>query len=122
MGNVLDQAKERLLEDENIVSYLQCSLETFIYRSVMRPGVIVLTNKRLFFCGPDIAGNTLFEEFSFDNISTIKVKEGLFGTKISILHGTEWIKIKHIQRADPSMFVRKVEEIIVAGRKNHNYT
>ncbi|MBO1581336.1 PH domain-containing protein [Bacillus sp. XF8] len=114
MKNILDQAKERLLEDENIVSYLQCSLETFIYRSVMRPVVFVLTNRRLFFCGPDIAGNTLFEEFSFDNISTIKVKKDLFGTKISIQHDTEWIKIKHIQHRDPSGFVKKIEEMMVA--------
>lgn len=114
MKNILDQAKERLLEDENIVSYMQCSLETFIYRSVMRSGVIVLTNTRLFFCGPDIAGNTLFEEFSFDKISTIKVKESLFGTQISIQHGTEWVKIKHIQHRDPNGFVKKIEEMMVA--------
>ncbi|HEK9100744.1 PH domain-containing protein [Bacillus pfraonensis] len=113
MENVLNQAKEKLYEDENIISYLQCSLETFIYRSVMRSGVIILTNRRLFFCGPDIAGNTLFEEFSFDQISAIKVKEGLFGMKISIQHGTDWIKIKHIQHTDPSVFVKKIEEMVV---------
>ncbi|PFR31065.1 hypothetical protein COK19_03485 [Bacillus cereus] len=110
MENMLEQAKGKLYEDENIVSYMKCSLETFLYRSVMRPGVLILTNKRLFFCGPDVAGNTLFEEFAFDQISTIKVKESLFGKKISILHGTEWIKIKHIQHADPSIFVRNLEE------------
>ena len=114
MENVLDQAKEKVNEDENIVSYMKCSLETFIYRSVMRPGVLILTNRRLFFCGPDIAGNTLFEEFSFDKISAIKVKEGLLGTQISIQHGTEWIKIKHIQHRDPSVFVRKLEEMVIA--------
>ncbi|WP_410984042.1 PH domain-containing protein [Bacillus cereus] len=114
MENMLEQAKGKLYEGENIVSHMKCSLETFIYRSVMRPGVLVLTNRRLFFCGPDIAGNTLFEEFLFDNISTIKVKEGLFGTRTSIQHGTEWVKIKHIQHVDPSVFIRKLEERVVA--------
>ena len=113
MENILNQVKEILHDDENIVLYIQCSLEIFIYRSVPRPGILVLTNKRLFFCGPDIAGNTLFEEFSFDKISAIKVKKGLFGTKISIQHGTEWIKVKYIQNADPGVFVRKLEEIMV---------
>jgi len=41
------------------------------------------------------------------------VKKGLFGIKISIQHGTEWIKVKYIQNADPGVFVRKLEEIMV---------
>ncbi|MGE7868003.1 PH domain-containing protein [Bacillus paramycoides] len=112
MENVLNQAKKVLHNNEEILSFISCSLETFIYRVVPRPGVLILTDKRLFFYGPDIAGNELFEEYSYDKISSIKEEKNIFGNKILIKYDNDWVKIKYIQSKDPSMFVQKIRETI----------
>lgn len=72
MTTLLDKAKNMLTTDETILFYTACSLDIFIYRSVARPGLLILTNKRLFFYGPDVSKNPLFEEYSFAKISNLK--------------------------------------------------
>lgn len=62
MTTLLSKAKTILTTDETILLYVACSLDIFIYRSVARPGLLILTNKRLFFYGPDVSQNPLFEE------------------------------------------------------------
>lgn len=64
MTTLLNQAKEMLTTDEKILFHAACSLNIFIYRSVARPGLLILTNKRLFFYGPDVSKNPIFEEYS----------------------------------------------------------
>ena len=49
MTTLLNKAKNMLTTDETILFYTACSLDIFIYRSVARPGLLILTNKRLFF-------------------------------------------------------------------------
>ena len=49
MTTLLHKAKNMLTTDETILFYVACSLDLFIYRSVARPGLLILTNKRLFF-------------------------------------------------------------------------
>ncbi|OQR53368.1 PH domain-containing protein [Bacillus sp. CDB3] len=110
MEQLLNQAKTLLHQNEEILSFTSCSLEIFIYRTVSRPGMLILTNKRLFFYGPDFAGNSLFEEYSFDNISSLKVEKNIFGHKILFRYGNEWVKIKHIQSENPKIFVQKIRE------------
>lgn len=72
MTTLLHKAKNMLTTDETILFYTACSLDIFIYRSVARPGLLILTNKRLFFYGPDVSKNPLFEEYSFAKISNFK--------------------------------------------------
>lgn len=112
MDSALNQARKLLQKNEELLSYLSCSLETFVYRVVPRPGVLILTDKRLFFYGPDITGNALFEEYSYDKISLVKEEKNIFGSKILIKYDNEWVKIKYIQSKDPSAFVQKIKETI----------
>ncbi|MDA1508046.1 PH domain-containing protein [Bacillus cereus group sp. TH36-2LC] len=110
MTSLLDKAKNMLTTDETILFYTACSLDIFIYRSVARPGLLILTNKRLFFYGPDVSKNPLFEEYSFAKISNLKEQQRLFSNQIVFMYDNEWKKIKHIQTNDVSSLVQKINE------------
>lgn len=110
MTTLLDKAKNMLTTDETILFYTACSLDIFIYRSVARPGLLILTNKRLFFYGPDVSKNPLFEEYSFAKISNLKEQQRLFSNQIVFMYDNEWKKIKHIQTNDGSSLVQKINE------------
>lgn len=89
MTTLLNEAKKMLTTDETILFYTACSLNIFIYRSVARPGLLILTNKRLFFYGPDVSKNPLFEEYSFANISNLKEQKRLFSNQIIFMYDSE---------------------------------
>ncbi|MCP9224690.1 PH domain-containing protein [Bacillus mycoides] len=110
MTTLLNQAKEMLTTDEKILFYAACSLNIFIYRSVARPGLLILTNKRLFFYGPDVSKNPIFEEYSFANISNLKEQKRLFSNQIIFMYDNEWKKIQHIQTNDISSLVQQIHE------------
>ena len=110
MTTLLDKAKNMLTTDETILFYTACSLDIFIYRSVARPGLLILTNKRLFFYGPDVSKYPLFEEYSFAKISNLKEQQRLFSNQIVFMYDNEWKKIKHIQTNDVSSLVQKINE------------
>ena len=110
MTTLLDKAKNMLTTDETILFYTACSLDIFIYRSVARPGLLILTSKRLFFYGPDVSKNPLFEEYSFAKISNLKEQQRLFSNQIVFMYDNEWKKIKHIQTNDVSSLVQKINE------------
>ncbi|SCB01403.1 Uncharacterized protein BWINRA5_04845 [Bacillus mycoides] len=110
MTTLLNQAKEMLTTDEKILFYAACSLNIFIYRSVAKPGLLILTNKRLFFYGPDVSKNPIFEEYSFANISNLQEQKRLFSNQIIFMYDNEWKKIKHIQTNDVSSLVQQIHE------------
>ncbi|MBG9582919.1 hypothetical protein ABE42_27775 [Bacillus thuringiensis] len=110
MTTLLNEAKNMLTNDETILFYTACSLEIFIYRSVARPGLFILTNKRLFFYGPDVSKNPLLGEYSFAKISNLKEQKRLFSNQIVFMYDNEWKKIKHIQTNDVSSLVQKINE------------
>ncbi|HHP5737186.1 MULTISPECIES: PH domain-containing protein [Bacillus cereus group] len=110
MTTLLNEAKNMLTTDETILFYTACSLEIFIYRSVARPGLLILTDKRLFFYGPDVSKNPLFEEYAFAKISNLKEQKRLFSNQIVFMYDNEWKKIKHIQTNDVSSLVQKINE------------
>ncbi|MGR5918363.1 PH domain-containing protein [Bacillus pacificus] len=110
MTTLLSKAKNMLKTDETILFYVACSLDIFIYRSVARLGLLILTNKRLFFYGPDVSKNPLFEEYAFAKISNLKEKQRLFSNQIVFMYDNEWKKIKHIQTNDVSSLVQKINE------------
>ncbi|PFB59582.1 PH domain-containing protein [Bacillus cereus] len=110
MTTLLNKAKNMLTTDETILFYTACSLNIFIYRSVARPGLLILTNKRLFFYGPGVSKNPLFEEYSFEKISDLKEQKCLFSNQIIFMYNNEWKKIKHIQTNDISTLVQQIHE------------
>ncbi|EJQ49072.1 Uncharacterized protein BWINRASL_04224 [Bacillus mycoides] len=110
MTTLLKKVKNILTADETILFYAACSLDIFIYRSIARPGLLILTNKRLFFYGPDLSKNPIFEEYSFAKISNLKEQKRLFSNQIVFMYDDEWKRIKHIQTNDVSGIVQQIKE------------
>ncbi|PQZ59031.1 hypothetical protein CQZ94_04260 [Bacillus sp. MYb209] len=85
-------------------------IKVSLYHPVSRPGLLILTNKRLFFYGPDVSKNLIFEEYSFAKISNLKEQKRLFSNQIVFMYDTEWKRIKHIQTNDVSGIVQQIKE------------
>ncbi|XZM67487.1 hypothetical protein ACSXAL_01220 [Clostridium perfringens] len=49
MSKFYDEAIKKLDYDERTLCYLKCSLLTFVCRRGYRPGILIATNKRVFF-------------------------------------------------------------------------
>lgn len=95
MNKVLDAARNSLDINEKIEGYLNCSILTFIYQRVYRPGVLIATNKRLFFYGANL-GVEFNESFKYEDISSIEDKGGLLKKSIVMHIDGASVKISNI--------------------------
>ena len=112
MNKFLDKARKKLDSDEIILSYLECSILTFVYRRVYRPGIILATNKKLFFYGFDLGDVEFTEIFKYENISSIKVKKGVFKPSIVFYNDGEIIKLSNIVSENMDGFLEVLNEKI----------
>lgn len=69
---LFSKVKNILVIDEMILFYVVCLLDIFIYCFVVRLGLLILMNKRLFFYGLDVSKNLIFEEYFFVKIFNLK--------------------------------------------------
>ncbi|OFD77162.1 MULTISPECIES: PH domain-containing protein [Bacillus cereus group] len=113
MQNLLDRAKTIVSSDEKVLDVLQGSLDVFEYRHPVRPGVLVATNKRLFFYGPDLVGDAWINEYFYENISKLKEKKNLFGvSSILFWNKNERVGIRNIQSNNLSDFIQIIQNKI----------
>lgn len=112
MDKLLDKAYKKLDSDEIILSYLECSILTFIYRRVYRPGVILATNKKLFFYGFNLGNAEFTKLFKYENISSIKLKKGLFKPFIVFYSNGEIVKLSNIVNENIDDFLDVLSEKI----------
>lgn len=73
----LETVKEQLSGNEKIIDSIRCSLEVFIFRQTVRPGILVATDTKLIFCADSIAGNELNEVYEYSDIKGITL-QGIF--------------------------------------------
>ncbi|MHA7138154.1 PH domain-containing protein [Rossellomorea arthrocnemi] len=97
-------------QGESIISYIKCSMDVFIYRQVLRPGVLVLTNEKLVFIADSIPGNELTQKFEKDKITSIKIEKGLLNKKIVIRYENDVYKFKNILSENIEAFVNLVKD------------
>ncbi|UFU00124.1 PH domain-containing protein [Radiobacillus kanasensis] len=106
----LTTIKEQLLENnETILANLKCSLKVFIYREVLRPGLLVATDSRLIFIADSIKGNELNEIYDYDKVEDIKLKKGLINRSILIKYDKENVSFKHLMSADVEHFIEVIK-------------
>lgn len=110
MNEILNKITGILDEDEEIVSSLQCSIRTFIYREILRPGIIVATNKKLLFYGFNLGDIEFIETFQYNNISSIEKKKGLLKESIIIYCNSESIKLTNILSENTSEFLGVIKD------------
>jgi hypothetical protein len=101
-ANLLDQ-------NENIISYIRCSMDVFIYVQTIRPGVLVLTDKKLIFIADSIPGNELIQVFEKNKIN-LKVEKGLMKKKLVLRYNNDIYNFKNILSDDLHTFTKLVEE------------
>ncbi|ELC8442580.1 PH domain-containing protein [Clostridium perfringens] len=111
MNKLYDEAIKKLNDDERPLGDLQCSILTFIYREVHRPGVLIATNKRVFFYGLNL-GLEYTESFLYKDISSIEDKEGIFKEHIVMRVEGEKIKISNILSGNVDEFISIVRNNI----------
>lgn len=113
MQNLLDRAKTILSSDEKVLDVLHGSLDVFEYRHPVRHGVLVATNKRLFFYGPDLVGEAWINEYFYENLSKLKEKKNLFGvSSILFWNRNERVGIRNIQSNNLSGFIQIIQNKI----------
>lgn len=117
MGKGLNEISKILENDETILSSLECSIRTFVYRQVYRPGVMVATNKKLIFKGLNLGDVDFIENFKYENISSIEEKNGLLKKSIIFYIDGESIKLSDILSDNSHEFLNVVRSNITT---NHN--
>ncbi len=108
----LSKIIDKLDKDENIISSLECSIRTFIYRQVYRPGTILATNKKLIFYGLNLCDIEFIEQFQYKDISSIEEKKGILKNSIIIYCNGESIKLSNMLSENTSEFLEVVKNKI----------
>jgi Bacterial PH domain len=100
---------QQLKKNETIQGYIRCSLEVFIYKKIVRPGMLAATEKRLIFCADSIPGNELIESFDYANIEAIQLTRNLMNQYITIKYKKDTIKFKQLISEDIEDFMTKIK-------------
>ena len=110
MSKFYDEAIKKLDYDERPLCYLKCSLLTFVCRRGYRPGILIATNKRVFFYELNL-GFWHTESFLYEDISSIEERESI----VMNVNG-EIVKICNIISGDVQRFMAIVKDNIKVGR------
>ncbi|MEK4872028.1 PH domain-containing protein [Niallia sp. FSL W8-1348] len=105
----LQTIEQQLKNNETIKGTIRCSLEVFIYRKIVRLGILAATEKRLIFCADSITGNELNESFEYVNMEDIQLKQGMLNQYIAIKYKKDTLKFKQITSENVEDFITKIK-------------
>ncbi|MCM3706401.1 MULTISPECIES: PH domain-containing protein [Cytobacillus] len=108
MNSVINSVEHVLLEEENIIECLTCSLISHYYLAPQL-GLLAATNKRLLFYRLSASESTkeLVEEFAYIDITSIKEKKGITGKHIHLYSNDKFQQIQGMNMFD---FMAAVKE------------
>lgn len=109
LATIIEQYVEK---NENVLANIKCSLQVFIYREVLRPGLLVATDKKLIFVADSIEGNELTEIYSYEKVENIMINSGLMNKSISMKYDAENVKFKHLMSNNVEQFIEEVQSIL----------
>ncbi|OQR53506.1 hypothetical protein CDB3_29240 [Bacillus sp. CDB3] len=122
MKNLLEKINKKMNSTENILCTLQCSFDLHVNRNCSRPGLLIATERRMLFYGVPISNfkNEIFEEFLYENISSLTMKKSIFGTRVRMYHNDEYLKFNKIINGDANIFIETVNTLCeqYMGEKN----
>lgn len=98
--------------DYKVLSNIRCSLEVFITRNTMRPGILAATQNKLIFCADSFASNELTEIYQYKDISDIVLKKGIMNKYISIKHKEDIVRFTHLTSANVEDFITTIKSKI----------
>lgn len=112
MDKIINEVIDILDQDEEMLSSLRCSIRTFIYREVYRPGILVATNKRFIFYAYNLGDANLIEAINYEDVSSIEKKKILLKEYITIRGNFENIVFSNILCNNSDEFINLVNRII----------
>ncbi|MBG9720631.1 PH domain-containing protein [Bacillus mycoides] len=112
MNQILEDAKQLLHHEENILSTLRCSLTGYIItHNVPRSGVLLATNRRVIFYGQSFkcCKNALIVEFEYKKILSIEMKRTFFDKKLIFYYEDEYITVGQILSSNIEGFLNVIQ-------------
>lgn len=102
-------AKEHLDEGEDVSYSVLGAYETkMMGKDTVRNGVMLATDKRLFFYGKRTFGYDI-EVFPYENVSSIEMGKGMMGHSIAFFSSGNKVKMKWINHGDIQGFIAHVK-------------
>lgn len=101
--------QEQLNGNDKVLDSIRCSLEVFIYRQVVRPGILATTENKLIFCADSIEGNEVNEIYEYQHIKDISLKKGLMNKYITMNYKSDVVKFKHIMSDNVEQFIGEIK-------------
>ncbi|MGF9966298.1 PH domain-containing protein [Bacillus rhizoplanae] len=101
----LETIKQNLDNRDEVLANIRCSLEVFIFRQTIRPGILVATKNKLIFCADSIVENELTEIYEYEDIGEITRKKGIMNEYISIKHKEDVVRFKQLMSANVEDFI-----------------
>ncbi|WP_227394905.1 PH domain-containing protein [Jeotgalibacillus aurantiacus] len=96
MQMTLKHVQEQMSENDRILAHIRCSLDTYIYSRVARPGILAVTEKEVIFVANAVGGYDLVERYTHEKIERAALKKWIFSPYIYMkLHGGAK-KFKHL--------------------------
>ncbi|HDK7180863.1 hypothetical protein EXM36_18725 [Clostridium botulinum] len=111
MNKIYNEAIKKIDLGETVIGYLECSILTFVYRREYRPGIMIATNKRLFFYSL-ILGIEYTDSFLYSDILSIEKKKGLLKETIIMRVNEDIIKLSYIRSENIDEFLNIVKNKI----------
>lgn len=108
----LETIKQNLDSGDEVLANIRCSLEVFIFRNTMRPGILVATKNKLVFCADSFLGDEFTEVYEYKNITDIAFKKGIINKYISIKHKEDAVRFTHLINANVEDFITTVNSEI----------
>lgn len=109
LDKLLDQVREHLDADEQIIEAIQGSYETKIMGSdTVRTGSLLATERRLVFFAKKLTGYDL-ESFPYENISSIECGKNMMGGKVAFFASGNKVEMKWIKSGDLQRLVAYVQ-------------
>ncbi|MED1305249.1 hypothetical protein BK704_09355 [[Bacillus thuringiensis] serovar konkukian] len=118
MKYLLDGVKKKLNSEEEMLFTISCSLDLKGIRHRLTPGVLISTNKRLFFYSRDIMGDEWMQDYFYENLLDVKEQKNLFGvTSILFLYKNERVAFRNVASGNPTAIVQKIRGKVIEHSK-----
>jgi len=115
LKKLTDRARDYLDQDEEVLYKILGAYEAKILGAdSVRNGVMLATNKRLFFYAKKLTGYET-ESFPYSNISSFEASKGMMGHSMSFFASGNEVKIKWVNDGDIDGFINHLRDNI--GKK-----
>ncbi len=109
MQATVNSIEKLLVEDEQILSTIRCSINVYHYSKVPRPGLLAATTLRLIFVSDaNVEGGEFTELFPYQDVHTFKLEKRLFTKRYFLKVEGDQFTFTQIMNDEPEKFATTV--------------